>query len=311
MITNPLVSVIIPTYNNSHYFIEAIESVLAQTYQNYEIIVVDDGSTDDTKSLLQPYLDRIQYIYKTNGGVSTARNVGIRASKGKYLAFLDSDDLWLLEKLYLQVKRFNMSPELAVVFTDNYAFNESGITCPSNKQRYGVHEGWVFEKLFLRNFIGNSTIMVKRECLNRIGLFDESQEISVVQDFNFLLRLARYFPFGYVGKVLMKYRIHKSNLSSDFEKMYTQDFINFEKIIALFSELNLKDAPYVKKGRARYRFNFGMEYFQRNALKKARKQFITAISFHPWYFRAWLYIIASFLPVVAIQFIRKIKRITK
>ena len=95
----PKVSVVIPTYNSSQFIVETLESVFAQTYKDYEIIVVDDGSTDNTKEVLQPYTSRIKYIYKENGGPASARNVGIKSAQGEYIAFLDSDDRWLPEKL--------------------------------------------------------------------------------------------------------------------------------------------------------------------------------------------------------------------
>ena len=106
----PTVSVVITTYNDIEFLIEAIDSVLAQTYTDYEIIVVDDGSTIDSKTKLEPYMHVINYLYKENGGVASARNAGIKASKGQYLAFLDSDDLWFPKKLELQIAHFCKKP---------------------------------------------------------------------------------------------------------------------------------------------------------------------------------------------------------
>ena len=275
--STPLVSVIIPTYNDGAYLCEAIESVLAQTYQNCEIIVVDDGSSIDPKPMLCKYMNCIQYIYKENGGPGSARNVGIQNSKGAYLAFLDSDDLWLPRKLEMQVERFQNDPGSGVVFTDQCIFDETGIQSRTEKQKCNIHEGMVFEELFSCNFVGMSTVMIKRECVHRVGMFDEGSEISTVVDINYSLRLARYFLFGYVDEVLVKYRLHGGNMSADFEKMYKQDFVNFEKIIALFNDLDLRNAPYVKKGKSTYHFDFGLCYFQRNMRKKAREQFLQAI----------------------------------
>ena len=117
----PKVSVIIPTYNRSKYVTKAIDSVLAQTYRDFEIIVVDDGSTDNTKEVLKPYTDRIKYLYQENTGVSAARNAGIRAAGGQWIAFLDSDDEWLPEKLSIQMDYLSRHNEI-VAFITNVKF---------------------------------------------------------------------------------------------------------------------------------------------------------------------------------------------
>src|SRR3990170_2838516 len=114
----PKVSVIIPTYNREKYIVETLQSVFAQTFTDYEVIVIDDGSTDNTADVLRPYLDRIVYIRKPNGGQGSARNVGIKVAKGEYIAFLDSDDLWMPEKLELQVKYLDNNKDAGLVFTD-------------------------------------------------------------------------------------------------------------------------------------------------------------------------------------------------
>jgi len=309
MTSTPLVSAIIPTYNDAEYLCEAIESVMTQTYQNCEIIVVDDGSTTDPKPLLRKYMDRIQYIYKENGGVGSARNVGIHKAGGEYLAFLDSDDLWLPRKLETQVERFQDDPDLGVVFTDQCTFDEKGIRSRTKKEMCNVYEGMVFKELFSCNFVGISTVMIKRECVDRTGLFDETGKISTIEDINYFLRLARYFLFGYVDEVLVKYRLHGDNMSTDFEKMYRQDFINFGKIIVLFDDLDLGNADYVKKGESACHFEFGLCYFQRNLRRRARKQFVEAISSYPRQFRAWLYVPATFLPVSLIRLTRRIRSV--
>lgn len=124
---NQKVSVIIPTYNLARYINETVDSVLGQTYKNYEIIIVDDGSTDNTKEALSEYGGKITYIFQENQGVSAARNKGIKEAKGEYIAFLDADDLWLKDKLELQIGLMNSNPEVAMIFTDGESFNEEGL----------------------------------------------------------------------------------------------------------------------------------------------------------------------------------------
>ena len=124
----PEVSIILPTYNAEKTIISTIESVFHQTYTDYELIVIDDGSTDKTRMVLQPYSDRIKYIYKKNGGPSSARNLGINESVGKYIAFIDSDDVWQENKLEKQIKYFreDNKNEVGLVFTDRSSFDVHG-----------------------------------------------------------------------------------------------------------------------------------------------------------------------------------------
>jgi glycosyltransferase involved in cell wall biosynthesis len=313
MKTRKAVSVIITTYNDTEYLKEAIESVLSQTYKDYEIIVVDDGSTVDPKPFLEDYRPFITYIRKKNGGVSSARNAGIKASHGKYLAFLDSDDLWLPEKLELQIIHFIKFPKIGLVYTDACSFDGRGILRESkfhNNTIYdGPYDGMVFERLFSYNFVPFSSIVVRRCCLekDKVVGFDEIRRDVIQDDFDFLLRLARYYPFGYVDRVLMKYRIHGSNLTSNFEKLYTRDFATIDKTIKTFPELNLKNAGFVKKGIGRFQFNFGLENFELNSIRQARQCFISSILSYPWYFRPWLYIFATYFPFAVIKYIRRVK----
>ena len=122
-----------------------------------------------------------------------------------------------------------------------------------------------------------------------------------------MLRLARYYPFGYINRVLTKRRIHGNNLTSDFEMLYARDFATIAKIIALFPELGLRNAKYVKKGIGQFRFNFGLEYLELNDIRSARRQFVAATISHPFYFRAWLYVAATYLPNNVFRYVRQVK----
>lgn len=305
----PLVSVIIPTYNDGDYLCEAIEGVLNQTYENLEIIVVDDGSTLDPKPMLEKYMSHVCYIRKANGGVGSARNTGIQSAKGQFLAFLDSDDIWMPRKIEMQVRRFMQQPELGVLFTDQCTFDEAGIRSRSKTEMCEVFEGMVFEKLFSCNFVGISTVMIRKECVDRVGMFDQTGEISTIEDINYFIRLARYYKFGYIDDVLVKYRLHGDNMSNDFQKMYEQDFVNFEKIANLFPDLDLKNSSYFKRGKSTYHFDFGLCYFQRNMLREARKQFVLALLSYPRFMLSWIYIPATFLPTQSIRIIREAKSV--
>jgi len=151
---NPLVSVVIPVYNSAEYIVETIKSALAQHYKPFEVIVVDDGSTDNTKDLLEPYLHRISYLYKENGGPASARNTGVNNAKGEYIAFLDADDLWMPEKLARQMDVFNQDKSIGLVHTQYLNFENSfdRLLLKEMPANNGNASGYVFPRLFLGKF---------------------------------------------------------------------------------------------------------------------------------------------------------------
>ena len=200
----PRVSVIVPAYNSAEYTLETVDSILAQTYTDYELLVVDDGSTDHTSTALQVYGNRIQYLYKDNGGACSARNLGIRLSKGEFVACLDCDDLWLPEKLTQSVAKLEENPSAAFVYTGCYLIDSGGEVT-----------GWVrnlcdpTETPYL-SMLGNGaipapTVLIRRDCLEDVGLFDES--IFIPADKDLWLRLARKYPICRVDQILSKYRL--------------------------------------------------------------------------------------------------------
>jgi len=208
----PKVSVIIPTYNSANYLPEAIESVLAQTYKDFEIIVINDGSTDNTKEIVAPYLDRIIYSEVPNGGPAKARNRAIRESSGEYVAFLDADDIWYPDKLDRQITVLSGNQNYSLVHSDasytrTYSSQESR-TWFNLKKR--VKTGWVFSELLSENFILVPSVIIKRDCLERVGLFDE--DLKCWEGYDLWLRIAFEHQIGLVNTPLFFRRIHESNL---------------------------------------------------------------------------------------------------
>jgi glycosyltransferase involved in cell wall biosynthesis len=198
----PEVSVIIPAYNYADYTVQAVDSVLAQTFKDFELIVVDDGSTDGTGEALKRFGDRIKYVYKQNGGVSSARNLGVRLAKGKYIAFLDCDDLWLPNKLAETLKGF-ADGRVGLVYTDGLLIDANGCELPG--QGAAGFSGHVYERLLISNFINNPTVMVLKSCFEQVGFFDES--LFFAADWDMWLRLAEKYEVAYVAQALSKYRI--------------------------------------------------------------------------------------------------------
>jgi glycosyltransferase involved in cell wall biosynthesis len=212
----PQVSVIIPTYNCARYLPEALDSVLAQTYLDFEIIVVDDGSTDNTQEVLAPYGDQIRVIRQANAGRGAARNAGILAARGEYIAFLDADDLWLPQKLEKQLALFETRPEIAWVYSDYAEFGDSRATQTSFFDRRGLRpppEGQILLHVLADlSITWTGTVVARRTCFERVGLFDVS--FPVVQDGDMWTRLASEFEVACADEVLALYRRHPTQVTS-------------------------------------------------------------------------------------------------
>lgn len=190
----PLVSVIIPTYNNADLIKETIDSVLGQTFRDFEIIVVNDGSSDNTVDVLKPYIDtdKIKYIYQDNSGPTLARNRAIDRSRGKYIAFLDNDDLFMPTKLEQQVNFLNENDDYAMVYADAYEFSRDKVI---NKSKLATNDrntmsGMIFEHLINGCFIFMSTVLVRRSVLDEVGYFDPNVGFSC-NDWDMWLRISK------------------------------------------------------------------------------------------------------------------------
>jgi len=208
--TSPIVSVIIPTYNCKDYVQEAINSALAQTYQDFELIVVDDGSTDGTGEVLKRFHSRIRYVYQDNRGISAATNRGIRMASGQLIAFLDHDDLWVPHKLQCQVAYLDAHPDVALVCTRFSTIGYNGGYLKELEEPFGVPAGQVsFETIFWRCPVLTSTVLVRREALLQAGLFDETMRWG--QDWDMWARLALQSAIVLMPESLVRYRIHAGN----------------------------------------------------------------------------------------------------
>jgi len=206
------VSVIIPTYNRAKFLEEAINSVLNQTYKDFEIIVVDDGSTDNTKEIIRKF-GEIIYIYQKNKGVSSARNKGIKMSRGEYIAFLDSDDLWLKRKLEKQMKIFEKYPENKICHTNEIWIRDGKrINQGKRHQKYG---GYIFDKVLPLCIISPSSVVIKREVFEKVGLFDE--RLKVCEDYDMWLRICAHYKVYFLDEpLIIKRGGHKDQLSKKY-----------------------------------------------------------------------------------------------
>jgi glycosyltransferase involved in cell wall biosynthesis len=199
MPAEPRVSVILPTYNRGWILVEAVESVLGQDYANLELIVVDDGSTDNTKGLLLSFEDRITVIRQANRGVSAARNAGIRAATGELLALLDSDDTWLPGKVTAQVAFFSTHPDAQICQTQEI-WIRNGVRVNPGKRHF-KEAGMIFERSLALCLVSPSAVMMRRSLMDEVGLFDES--LPACEDYDLWLRIAWKHPIHLIDQPLI------------------------------------------------------------------------------------------------------------
>jgi len=206
-----LVSAVIATYNLAQYIPEAIQSALNQTYRPIEVIVVDDGSTDNTRGVVERYRGSVRYIRQPNAGVSSARNHGARVAQGKYVAFLDADDCWEPTKIEAQVALFERRPDLQLVHTDIITFDHSGELKRFRKRAVQPEDGDCYWKLFEFCLPVLSSAMVRREDFHLVGGFAEDLERTT--DYDLWLRLAERGGLGLVPEPLARFRIRAGSHS--------------------------------------------------------------------------------------------------
>ncbi len=202
----PLVSIVTPVYNRTRYLKEMVESVLFQSLRDWELLIVDDGSSqgDHIKNILSGYNDtRIFYYFQPHKGRSSARNLGITQSQGKYIAFLDSDDLWLPDALKILTEALQEKVAAGMVYGNFIKIDLAGKTIGHNHMK--TFSGYVLPELLRRNFIYIGTALVKKEVFQRCGLF--CPEIEIDEDWELWLRICREFPVYFVGSDVLKYRI--------------------------------------------------------------------------------------------------------
>ena len=222
-----LVSVVIPVYNAEKYLEETLASVFAQTYPHIEIVAVDDGSKDRSIQILEQYPGRIHVIKQSNSGAAAARNRGAREAKGKWIAFLDADDLWMPDKVQRQLETCS---EYAWSHTDSVFFGgvNDGRKDSDFTEKY---QGQILEQLICSNFVGTSTLMIQRQVFLDAGGFDES--LRSIQDWELWIRIARQHPIGYMDAPLMKYRVHAVSASRSTRKTLPNHLKVIDKVFAI------------------------------------------------------------------------------
>jgi glycosyltransferase involved in cell wall biosynthesis len=306
------VTVIIPTHNSAPHLAEAVESVLKQTHRDFEIIVVDDGSTDDTRDVLEPYRDRISYIHQENQGSYKARNTGILKSKNPYIAFLDADDLWFPDKLEVLVGYLESHPDIGLVFSDATLFNGSGALEGTFWKKRGCYEemmkesgrvGNGFALLMEKNFILPSAALVRRECFEKAGLFDE--QFRNVGDKDMWLRISLQYPLARVPFPLIRRRIHPYD-QRQVESIQKSIVAVVHKMERLFPDRILASGVDTRRILGPLYYSLGRIYWDQTKLSDARGAFRTSLR-NRFSIRALLFWMGTFAGTRGLGILRRIK----
>ncbi len=209
---DPLVTVLVPTYNRAPLLGAALRSILDQTFTDFEVIVVDDGSTDNTGETIAALRDaRVRYLYQLHVGISAALNAGLRAGRGRYVARLDSDDLWLPAMLATLVPLLEQRPEVGVVYGQGQAIDDHGQRLPQVQGTAGYFAGESLRSLVWDDCTCNVALLARHACFERVGLYDEA--LTGNEDWDMWLRVARHYEFAFVPQVLAYVRWHEGNFT--------------------------------------------------------------------------------------------------
>lgn len=342
-----LVSVIIPTYNRAMRCKAAVESVLSQTHSNVEAVVVDDGSSDNTREVIRGMDDRVKYIFQANAGVSAARNTGLNAATGDYIAFLDSDDSWLPWKLEAQLSVLREFPEAGMVWTDMVAVDEHGKTlhesyiklmyaaylyfdrethfkvsrsiadvwagCPTEYTKKKCYSGNIFSWMFMGNLVHTSTALLRRDRQKTVGLFDVAL-IKSGEDYDYHFRTCREGDVAYIDVPSIRYQVGAADQLTQPEHIGWIAVNNLKTINKMLSVA--RDEIRLPRKMMRRRMGeshawVGFTEFQKDNSKKARAHFTRSLILLPTQAKVAAYLMLTFLPSGTANKYREVRAMIK
>jgi len=291
----PQVSIILPVYNCERYVEEAVESIFRQTFRDFELIVVNDGSSDGTERRLQKYLGRMTYLRQEHRGPGAARNRGLQIACGPLIAFHDADDIWFPRKLERQVEFAQAHPEYGIVATDAMWFDERGIVRRSKKSMYPISSGYVMDKLLFHNWIAVPAVLVRRECFDKVGTFDEEPGRRGT-DWTMWVRIAAYFPVHFMDEILIAIRVYQSSFSRrDPEARFESYFHNLEKLANTVPPLAARP-ELVREAAFRVCLRHAVENLCDIEPERARAKLRRALGLKRRSLRAWALLVAAHTP---------------
>ncbi len=306
----PLVSVIMPAYNTASFIREAIDSVLSQDYSNKELIIIDDGSTDGTVEIIQEYGDSVTLLTQHNQGSAVARNTGLDTARGEYVAFLDSDDVWLSGKLSTQVAYMQNNPEIGMIYTRWHVWkpgSDGNFTDPelfaepfdsSSRADTIVEEGsgWLYNRLLFTSLLHTITVMARYDLIEKTGRFDP--DLKRGQDYDYWLRASRNTQIHQLDQVLALYRLHGNGCVKkwpyvNYEKQVVENALNRWGLSGPTGEVTDKRA--IQRRLSDTCFSFGYHHYWEGSSRLALKAFAESLGHYPGRLAAWRYLLMSFL----------------
>lgn len=282
----PRVSIVVPTYNRADMLVECLESIFIQTFTDFEVIVVDDGSTDNTEDIIRPYLNRIRYIKQENRGNAGARNSGIELANGEIVAFNDSDDLWLPDKLERQVKYLDEHPDIDMVCGNGIFFGNrklEGKKVISDKRAIPLErEGVTLRSIFMKSTLRTPTMVARRKVIETVGGFDP--EFKVCVDLDFAFRVLMKFKVAFMNEPLFKLRKHDGHVGGDSERRTLFNIKAIEKLLREYPEARKLIGEKKINRRLAYRYcRLGKITQKKGRKKEALSAFRKSLSYRPFY----------------------------
>lgn len=307
------ISVIITSFNAGRFIKECIQSVLNQTYEDYEIIIVDGGSTDNTFEEIKPFEDKINLIKLTQqkeyplNQDAFHRNQGLKVANGEYIIFLDADDILLPKKLEIEASGLEKDSYLGMVYSDVYICNEYGKGYRLMSKRTRPFSGNIFAHLVVGNFIPVHSAMVKRECIEKIGPFDET--LPACTDWEMWLRISAYYQIKYLNIPLAKYRIHSTNISKNWKFMAEGHIKVLNKVFnnpQLYNNIALNNSD-----RAIIYYTLSKQYCILKDKKQALSFVKKAITINPFYVKSYILLLLILIGIEGNVFVAFEKRVGK
>ena len=298
--TAPLVSIIVPSYNAGRFVRRAVESALTQTHRGVEVIVVDDGSTDDTTEVLASFGNRIRWVSQANRGPAAARNTGLTLATGEYVMFLDADDWILPDKLRRQLDCLAGASSAGWVYCDILYLDEDGRHLYRASERFAYAkrarlEGHLFPELFAGNFIPVHAPLIRRQCLREMRPFDEDRQLIGAEDWDLLLRLSVRAQAAYVPEALAVCVLRPGSLSADRTAQDRPRFALLDKATRTFPEEIRALGPRGRRIVADTHNWFGYRLYREGRWTDAVGRLRASLRAWPWQGRAWWYLVTAHL----------------
>lgn len=290
----PKVSVIMPVFNAQSYLDEAIQSVLDQTYENWELVIINDGSIDGTEDIIKKYISdsRIIYLKQENKGPSAARNLGIRMAGGEWVSFLDADDFWLNNKLEFQVKYLVKHPETVMLHSACSVLKDNKLCTPLKYLPFLAWnlKGFLYDKLIEEDFVNMLTVILRKEIFSNVGYFDET--LSGGADWDLWLRISRIYKIDFINKILAVYRYNISGISKNIAK--------YKDAVYCVIKKNILEKPHIpemvqKKSLSNFYTGIGNVHFFNRSYGKSKAYSLIGLRYCPFNYKPYRLYLSTFV----------------